>query len=197
MLEMRTSVVGGSRASASLSGGSAPSWASHLLNQAIYLTVCVSSLGVFVRCPPQTVASASCPRSDGSPRRSSAEGALKRAWAHPAQLNRSVGPHAYSTGWRDCPQFRRLDLPCVTEVGKKYLSAQHARLVKRRGMGRAQVAVAHSILVSAYHMLKNDEPYQDLGADWLAARHSDEAHARRLVAQLERLGHTVILDPAA
>jgi transposase len=79
---------------------------------------------------------------------------------------------------------------------KNYLATQHARLVKRRGMGRAQVAVAHSILVSAYHMLKNDQPYQDLGADWLARR-NDEAHTRRLVAQLERLGHTVIIDPAA
>jgi hypothetical protein len=80
--------------------------------------------------------------------------------------------------------------------GKNYLAAQHARLAKRRGMGRAQVAVAHSILVCAYHMLKNDEPYQDLGADWLARR-NQEAHTRRLVAQLERLGHTVIIDPAA
>ncbi|WP_222272808.1 IS110 family transposase [Modestobacter marinus] len=80
--------------------------------------------------------------------------------------------------------------------GANYLSTQHARLAARRGMGRAQVAVAHSILVSAHWMLSRDEPYQDLGADWLARR-NDEAHARRLVAQLERLGHTVVLDPAA
>ena len=80
--------------------------------------------------------------------------------------------------------------------GKNYLATQHARLVKRRGMGRAQVAVAHSMLVSAYHMLSNDEPYHDLGADWLARR-NDEAHTRRLVAQLERLGHSVVLDPVA
>ena len=81
--------------------------------------------------------------------------------------------------------------------GANYLSAQHARLTARRGMGRAQVAVAHSILVSAYWMLTRDEPYRDLGPDWLA-KHDDEAHARRLVAQLERLGHTVTLDqPAA
>ena len=53
--------------------------------------------------------------------------------------------------------------------GKNYLAAQHARLTTRRGMGRAQVAVAHSILVSAYYMLLRDEPYHDLGADWLAA----------------------------
>jgi transposase len=80
--------------------------------------------------------------------------------------------------------------------GKNYLAAQHARLTKRRGMGRAQVAVAHSMLISAYWMLTRDEPYHDLGADW-HSRRSKEAHARRLIAQLERLGHTVTLHPAA
>jgi transposase len=77
-----------------------------------------------------------------------------------------------------------------------YLAAQQARLASRRGAKRAQVAVAHSILVSAYYMLKRDQPYQDLGPDWLQRRH-DQAHTRRLVAQLERLGHTVVLDPVA
>ena len=43
-------------------------------------------------------------------------------------------------------------------------------------------------------MLKRDEPYHDLGPDW-HVRRNDEAHTRRLVAQLERLGHTVVLDP--
>jgi hypothetical protein len=55
----------------------------------------------------------------------------------------------------------------------------------RRGRSRAQVAVAHSILVSAYYMLSRDEPYRDLGPDWLRRR-DDEAHARRLVTQLPR-----------
>ena len=82
--------------------------------------------------------------------------------------------------------------------GKNYLAVQHARLTKRRGMGRAQVAVAHSILVAAYWMLKRDEPYRDLGPDWHVRRDAEQ-HTRRLVAQLERLGHTVALDmpPAA
>src|SRR3954468_1770850 len=80
--------------------------------------------------------------------------------------------------------------------GRNHLSAQFARLTARRGMGRAAVAVAHSILVSVYYILSRDEPYTDLGADWLARR-NDEAHARRLVAQLERLGPTLGLDPAA
>jgi transposase len=79
---------------------------------------------------------------------------------------------------------------------KNYLAARHARLLKRRGMRRAQIAVAHSILVAAYWMLKRDEPYHDLGADW-HRRRNDQAHTRRLVAQLEHLGHTVIINPAA
>jgi hypothetical protein len=45
-------------------------------------------------------------------------------------------------------------------------------------------------------MLSNDELYQDLGADWLSRR-TEEAHIRRLIAQLERLGHKVVIDPAA
>ena len=45
-------------------------------------------------------------------------------------------------------------------------------------------------------MLKRDEPYHDLGADW-HTRLNDQAHTRRLVAQLERLGHIVIIDPAS
>ncbi len=80
--------------------------------------------------------------------------------------------------------------------GKNYLAAQQARLVRRRGMGRANIAVGHSILVAAYHMLSRDEPYRDLGADWFD-RHDAVARTRRLVGQLERLGHTVVLDPVA
>ena len=53
--------------------------------------------------------------------------------------------------------------------GKNHLAAQHAWLLKRRGMGRAQVAVAHSMLVAAYWMLEGDEPRHDLGADQHAA----------------------------
>ncbi len=79
--------------------------------------------------------------------------------------------------------------------GKNYLADQHARLTKRRGMRRAQVAVAHSMLVSGYWMLTRDEPYHDLGPQWLAER-KDAEHTRRLVNQLQRLGHQVVLQPA-
>lgn len=43
-------------------------------------------------------------------------------------------------------------------------------------------------------MLERDEPYREVGHEWFDQRHAD-AHTRRLVTQLKRLGHTVILDP--
>jgi hypothetical protein len=76
-----------------------------------------------------------------------------------------------------------------------YLAAQYARIASRRGAKRAAVAVAHSILVSAYHMLRRGEPYHDLGPDWTSRRHA-QARTRRLVSQLTELGYTVRLDPA-
>ncbi len=77
-----------------------------------------------------------------------------------------------------------------------YLGAQYRRIERRRGGKRALIAVAHSILVSTWYMLSRDEPYLDLGTEWLARR-GTENDTRRLVAQLERLGHTVTLDAAS
>jgi transposase len=78
-----------------------------------------------------------------------------------------------------------------------YLAAHFARIASRRGHSRAAMAVAHSMLVAAYHMLKRDQPYHDLGPNWLDEHARTQASTRRLVAQLERLGHTVVLDPEA
>ncbi len=83
----------------------------------------------------------------------------------------------------------------VSRSKNTYLAAQYARIASRRGKKRAALAVAHSMLVSAYYMLDRDEAYREVGADWFDQRHAD-AHARRLVAQLRRLGHVVVLDPA-
>jgi transposase len=82
----------------------------------------------------------------------------------------------------------------VSRSKNTYLSAQCARIALRRGRKRAALAVAHSMLVSAYYMLQRDEPYREVGNDWFDQRHAD-AHTHRLIAQLKRLGHTVVLDP--
>lgn len=77
-----------------------------------------------------------------------------------------------------------------------YLSAQYARLRGRRGPAKAAVAVGHSILVIAYHLMSKQQPYSDLGADYFLARQSKETYQNRLVRQLERMGHRVTLEPA-
>jgi transposase len=77
-----------------------------------------------------------------------------------------------------------------------YLAAQYARMRARRGANRATTAVAHSILVATWHMLQTGETYRDAGGDYFQRRDPERA-TKRLVAQLERLGHTVTLQEAA
>lgn len=80
-----------------------------------------------------------------------------------------------------------------------YLSAHYHRIKGRRGSAKATVAVAHSILVSAYYILSRGVPYQDLGEDYYHRRQAQHAerYKNRLVRQLERLGHKVTLEPLA
>lgn len=75
-----------------------------------------------------------------------------------------------------------------------YLSAQYHRLAGRRGKKRATVAVAHTILVIAYYLIKRKEPYRELGSDYFDKRRP-EATAKRLVRRLEQLGFQVSLQP--
>ena len=72
-----------------------------------------------------------------------------------------------------------------------YLAAQFVRL-SRGGKKRAAVAVGHTILVAAYHMLKEEVDYKDLGGDYFQKR-NQERTTRRLVKQLEEFGYQVEL----
>jgi transposase len=77
-----------------------------------------------------------------------------------------------------------------------YLSAQYRRLASRRGKKRAAVAVGHTILVIAYHLLQRSCDYEELGGDYFDKR-DRQAVERRLVRRLEGLGYKVSLDPVA
>ena len=77
-----------------------------------------------------------------------------------------------------------------------YLAAQYRRIKARRGHRRAIGAVKHSIVVATWHMLSTGETYREAGADYFTRLNPDK-RTRRLVAQLERLGHTVTLQEAA
>lgn len=77
-----------------------------------------------------------------------------------------------------------------------YLAAQFRRLAARRGKKRAAIAVAHSILIIAYHMLRDGTEYRDLGGDYFEKRNKVQLQ-RHLVKRLEGLGLQVSLQPAA
>lgn len=79
-----------------------------------------------------------------------------------------------------------------------YLSAQFWRLQRRFGkrqQNKALLAVGHSILVIAWHLLKNDTDYSDLGADYFDHRQDTALLQKRLVQRLEELGNTVTVTP--
>lgn len=80
----------------------------------------------------------------------------------------------------------------ATHKKGSYFQAQFRRLAGRRGKSKAIVAVAHSILTTAYYILKYDRTYKDLGAD-----HFDRIARARIrryhVRRLESLGYKVEL----
>jgi transposase len=75
-----------------------------------------------------------------------------------------------------------------------YRAAQYHRLATRRGKKKAIVALEHSILIMAYHIIQRKEPYHELGGDYFDKRRP-EATAQRLVKRLEHLGFQVSLQP--
>jgi transposase len=77
-----------------------------------------------------------------------------------------------------------------------YLAAQYWRLARRIGKKKAAIAVGHSILVIAWHLLDGDCDYAELGGDFFVRRDSDRAR-QRAVAQLQALGYHVTLQPTA
>jgi len=78
-----------------------------------------------------------------------------------------------------------------------YLSAQFWRLARKIGKKKAAIAVCHSILVIAWHLLANDCDYQDLGGDYFSRRNNPDRHRDRLIEQLHGLGYHVTLKKTA
>jgi transposase len=83
----------------------------------------------------------------------------------------------------------------ATRTNDVYLAAQYQRLRPRRGHKKALGAVKHSIICAVWHMLSTGELYNDLGGDYFRKR-DPERTAKRLITQLEALGHTVTLQQA-
>jgi transposase len=83
----------------------------------------------------------------------------------------------------------------ATRAKRTYFQAQYFRLRARRGPHKAACAVAASMLTAAYHMLKNETCYRDLGPSHFESR-CQPNQAGRLVRRLQTLGFQVQIAPA-
>ncbi len=84
----------------------------------------------------------------------------------------------------------------ATHAKHTYLAAQYRRLAARRGHKRALIAVAHTILIIAYRIIRDGTIYEDLGSNYFDER-DRRATLRRSVQRLERLGYKVTVEEAA
>jgi transposase len=99
---------------------------------------------------------------------------------------------------RGSPWLRSALVTSAGSAGRTqtYLGAQLRRLAARRGLKRAKVAVAHSLLLIIRAMLVSGQTFEDLGTSYFDER--DREHVqRRLTRRLEALGYKVSLSPAA
>jgi transposase len=107
----------------------------------------------------------------------------KRYSGRTTKGNRPIGAALNQAAW------------AASRTKDTWLKARYHRLAARRGKKRAIVAIGRSILVSIWHMLSRQEPYQDLGADFYNQRRKD-TKVSYLTKQLSKLGFVVTLDPA-
>ena len=83
----------------------------------------------------------------------------------------------------------------ASHTKKSYFHAQYARICARRGPKRALMAVAHSMIIVGFYLIKHDLEFKDLGADFFDRRNREHA-TRRAVKRLTALGYTVHLEEA-
>jgi transposase len=110
----------------------------------------------------------------------------------------SAGKRLSGKTRKGSPWLRRVLVQAAWAASHKkdcYLRSQFFRIAARRGKKRALVAVAHTILVIAWHVLKSGATYEELGGNYFEQRQA-EALKRSLVRRLERLGNRVILEPS-
>jgi transposase len=121
------------------------------------------------------------------------------SWAHMCPgNNESAGKRKTASTGHGNPWLRRLLTQSAQAAGhtSSYLGAQYRRLAVRRGKKKAVMAVGHSQLVIAYHMLRLPMAYADLGSNYFDERRP-EILQRQLVGRLEKLGYDVQLRKRA
>ena len=117
------------------------------------------------------------------------------SWGGMCPGQRESGGRKHSAATRKGSKWLRGTLTeCSKAVVRTntYLSARYHRIKSRRGHAKATVATGHKILTAAYHVLNQGIAY---GAGYRRDTENTERYRRRLIKQLERLGHQVTLEP--
>jgi hypothetical protein len=106
--------------------------------------------------------------------------------------NDSVGKHKSTRCRKGNKTLRRVLAQtawAASHCKKGYLRACFHRVKSRRGWKKAIVATGHKILTIAFHMLRNNQPYRELGHDYFDRLNPARA-TRKLIQRLEALGHS-------
>jgi transposase len=123
------------------------------------------------------------------------------AWAGLAPASYESAGKRRPAGSRHGSSWLRRTLIEAARAGARsknsYFSAQYARIARGRGPNRAAVAVAHSMLAVAWHLLTTGALYQDPGGDYFQRRLDPAAEAKRLTRRIEALGYDVTLTEKA
>lgn len=77
-----------------------------------------------------------------------------------------------------------------------FFSAQYSKIAIRRGKNRAKIAVAHSMLIAIWHILRDGVEFRDLGADYYN-QFNREKKANSLMKKLLDLGFSVVIEDSA
>lgn len=123
-----------------------------------------------------------------------------RSWAGLSpKLDQSAGKVLSRRLRKGAPWLKPMLVQCAWAAARSknnYLSAQFVRIKSRRGPKKAVMAVAASILTAAYHLLRDQTDYRDLGNSYFDRLDRNRA-AQRLTRRLRELGYEVEIRKAA
>jgi transposase len=117
--------------------------------------------------------------------------------------NESAGKHRSGKTRKGSKELCQVLVECSWAAGRTstYVGAQFRRFHRRfgkQGGQKAAIATAHTLVVIIWHVLAETTAYRDLRSDYFTRRiDNPEARKRRLVRELEALGHKVTIEPAA
>ena len=115
------------------------------------------------------------------------------------KMDESAGKRRSTRVRKGAPWLKTTLVTAAWSAARKktgYLRTQFLRLKSRRGAKKAIMAVAASMLTAVYHMLRDNLPYRDLGADHFDQRDKQQI-ANRLIKRLGTMGYSVEIKAAA